>query len=155
VSLFGNSSKKNSSVTDNTLQHAMQDGNEGFLNNGDGDVNYISTDHGAVASGAAISQSALAANIESTRMALDATSTVNINAMDSVTSFGESVIDKLNNLSTTVLVNGEKATRGAMELAKSATTSEAASITELMLKAGLVLGAIAIIGAVVVRGKKS
>jgi hypothetical protein len=114
VSLFGNSSKKNSSVTDNTLQHAMQDGNEGFLNNGDGDVNYISTDHGAVASGAAISQSALAANIESTRMALDATSTVNINAMDSVTSFGESVIDKLNNLSTTVLVNGEKATRGAM-----------------------------------------
>lgn len=154
MSLLGNSSRRNSSVTDNTLQSAQQTNNQGNLNNGDGDVTYYSTDYGAVASGAAISQAALAANIESTRMALDATSTTNINAMDSVTGFGESVIDKLNNLSTKVLVNGEKATRGAMELAKSATTSEAASITQLMLKAGLVLGAIAIIGAVVVRGKK-
>jgi hypothetical protein len=153
MSLFGGS-KKNSSVTDNTLQGALQDNNQGFISNGSGPVNYVTTDHGAVASGAAISQSALAANIESTRMALDATSTTNIHALDSVTGFSESVIDKINNLSTKVLVNGEKATRGAMELAKSATTSEAASITQLMLKAGLVLGAIAIIGAVVVRGKK-
>jgi hypothetical protein len=154
VSLFGNSSKKNESITDNTLQNAQQTNNQGNLNNGDGAVTYTSTDHGAVAGGVAVTQAALAANIESTRLALDATATVNINALDTVTGFGESVIDKLNTLSTTVLVNGEKATRGALALAKSATTSEAADISKLMLKAGLIIGTIAIVGAVVVRGGK-
>lgn len=172
MSLFGNSSKKNSSVTDNTLSNADQTNNQGNLNNGDGDVTFISTDNGATAaaigSNTVISQSALAANLETTKAALNASTSATDSAfgfgsqaLDSnsyiagtALGLGQSVIDKMSELSTAVLVNGEKATRGALALAKTSTTSEAANITELMVKAGMVLGAIAIIGAVVARGSK-
>jgi hypothetical protein len=172
VSLFGNSSKKNSSTTDNTLQNAQQTNNQGNLNNGDGAVTYNVTDHGAVAGGVVVSQAALAANLEATKnalasssvvagmsfdfgsKALDSNGYISGMALESVTGLSGSVIDKITDLATSVLVNGEKATRGALDLAKTSTTSEAASITELMLKAGVVLGSIVIIGAVVVRGSK-
>lgn len=183
MSLFGNSSSKKSSSTDNTAANAQQDNNSGFVNNGGDNVNYTATDHGAIgsalASNAAISQSSLLANLESTRTALNSNTTVSAlafdfggkaldannyttglafenseNALNTVSDFSESVIDKFNNLATSVLVNGERATKGALELAKTSTQSEAANITELMMKAGLILGAIAIIGAVVAGRKK-
>lgn len=204
MSWFGSSDKK-SSVTDNTASSAQQENNSGFINNGGDNNSYYSTDHGAVsgalASNSAISQSALLANVEATKSALNSNSLVSAmafdfggkaldannyttglafdsnnkaletafnannltnelafensaNALDTVSGFGESVIDKINDLATTVLVNGEKATRGALELAKTSTQSEAANITELMMKAGMILGVVAIVGAVVARGRK-
>lgn len=168
------SSGGRSSSTDNTASNAQQDSNRGLINYGDigGNQTITTTDHGAIesalAANAGVSQSALAANLESTRAALNSN---NILAADAF-NFGSKaldvngyttelalnnnagVIDTLNEVVTSVLVNGEKATRGALELAGTATTSEAANITELMIKAGVVIGAIAILGAVMARGKK-
>lgn len=176
MGIFSSDSKKSTSTTDNRLSDADLTNNTGYMSNGDGAVTYNLTDNGAVnaaiASNTTLSQSALLANVKATESALNSNTLVNAmafdfgsqaldsnnytteKALDTVANFGGSVIDKINTLATTVLVNGEKATRGALELAKDSTESEAASITELMLKAALVLGGIAIIGAVIVGRKK-
>lgn len=177
MALFGGS-KKNSSSTNNTASNAAQDNNQGLIANGNlgggknSTTNISSTDYGAInaaiGSNTAAIQGALLSNLEATKSALgfgkdalDANSYVSGLAFDSgnkaldiVGKNSESVIDKVNELATTVLVNGEKATRGALQLAGDATKSESATITSLMIKAVMILGVVAVVGAVVVKGKK-
>ena len=177
MSMFGGS-KKNSSTTNNTASNAAQDSNQGLIANGNlgggkNSTTIISeTDHGAInaalGANAAVSQSALSANLNAVKealgfgnAALDANSYVSSMAFDSgnraldiVGQNSNSVIDKVNELATTVLVNGERATRGALELAGDVTKSEGATITSLMIKSVVVLGGVLLIGMVLVKGKK-
>lgn len=173
MALFGGS-KKNSSATNNTASDAKQENNSGNIANGNvgGSIVTSTTDMGAInaafGSNTAITQANLAANLNAVKealgfgnAALDANSYVSSMAFDSgnkaldiVGKNSNSVIDKVNELATTVLVNGERATRGALELAGDVTKSEGATITGLMIKSVVVLGGVLLIGMVLVKGKK-
>ena len=155
MGLFGGGNSKSNTENYNIGTDSAAENNSGAISYG-GNVNYVTTDAGAVAAGTSVANNALLANNDAVRAALDASGAMSKDAFNfgsKALDSNSSVIDSLVNFTDQVLINGANATSEALGFAKNMSTSESTTTAELMVKAMTVLGVVAVLGFILSRGK--